>query len=73
MENPAYNKKYNLRLPQELYEKIEELGRKHDRSVNEMIVNMLRTWQEPYALEGRLARLEEKVFETGKGEKAAGE
>jgi len=62
MENPAYDKKYNLRLPKELYEKIEELGRKHDRSVNEQIVNMLRTWQEPSVFEERLARLEAQVL-----------
>jgi len=62
MENPAYDKKYNLRLPKELYEKIEELGRAHDRSSNEQIVHMLRTWQEPLALEDRLARLEAKAL-----------
>ena len=62
MENPSYNKKYNLRLPQELYAKIEELSRKYDRSSNEQIVYMLRTWQELATLEERLARLEAQVF-----------
>jgi len=61
MENPAYNKKYNLRLPQELYTKIEQLGRNYDRSVNEQIVYMLKTWQEPAVLEERLSRLEAQV------------
>ena len=36
-ENPAYNKKYNLRLPEELYVRVEKLGRKYDRSANEQI------------------------------------
>ena len=62
MENPSYNKKYNLRLPQELYDRIVELGRKHDRSVNEQIVNILRTWHEPAALEDRLSKLEAQVL-----------
>jgi hypothetical protein len=73
MENPLYNKKYNLRLPKELYEKIEQLGHIHDRSVNEQIVNMLRTWQEPSTLEERLVRLEAQVLVAEKGEKAAGQ
>jgi hypothetical protein len=63
MENPSYNKKYNLRLPQELYTKIEELGCKYDRSSNEQIVYMLRTWLEPATLEDRLSRLEVQVLE----------
>ena len=62
MENPAYNKKYNLRLPQELYSRIEQLGLDYDRSVNEQIVYMLKTWQEPSAIEDRLARIEEQMF-----------
>jgi len=62
MENPAYNKKYNLRLPQELYTKIEQLGRTYDRSANEQIVYMLKTWQEPSVIEDRFARIEEQIF-----------
>jgi len=62
MENPAYNKKYNLRLPQEIYTKIEELGRFYERSANEQIVYMLKTWQEPSVLEERLSRLEKQMF-----------
>jgi hypothetical protein len=58
----SYDKKYNLRLPTEVHERVEELGRKYDRSVNEQMVYMLRTWQEPSVLEDRLARLEEQVF-----------
>jgi len=61
MENPAYNKKYNLRLPQELYAKIEQFCRIYDRSANEQIVYMLKTWQEPSSLEDRLSRLEEQI------------
>jgi len=62
MENPAYNKKYNLRLPQEIYDRVEELGHTYERSANEQIVYMLKTWQEPTVLEERLARLEKQVF-----------
>jgi predicted DNA-binding protein len=58
----SYDKKYNLRLPDEIFERVEELGRKYDRSVNEQMVYMLRTWQEPSVLEDRLARLEGQVF-----------
>jgi hypothetical protein len=58
----SYDKKYNLRLPDEVFNRIEELGRKYDRSVNEQMVYMLRTWQEPSVLEDRLARLESQVF-----------
>jgi hypothetical protein len=58
----SYDKKYNLRLPDEVFNRVEELGRKYDRSVNEQMVYMLRTWQEPSVLEDRLARLEERVF-----------
>jgi hypothetical protein len=57
----SYDKKYNLRLPGEVFDRVEELGRKYDRSVNEQMVYMLRTWQEPSILEDRLTRLE-KVF-----------
>jgi len=62
MENPAYNKKYNLRLPQEVYDRIEQLGRTYERSANEQIVYMLKTWQEPTVLEERLSRLEKQIF-----------
>jgi hypothetical protein len=62
MENPVYNKKYNMRLPKELYDKIVELGRTNERSANEQIVYMLKTWQESNILEDRLTRLEEQVF-----------
>jgi hypothetical protein len=58
----SYDKKYNLRLPDEIFNRVEELGRKYDRSVNEQMVYMLRTWQEPSVLEDRLTRLEEQVF-----------
>jgi hypothetical protein len=61
MENPAYNKKYNMRLPKELYDRIVELGRTYERSANEQIVYMLKTWQEPTAIEKRLSRLEEML------------
>jgi hypothetical protein len=61
----SYDKKYNLRLPDEIFERVEEFGRKYDRSVNEQMVYMLRTWQEPSSLEDRLARLEEQVFSSG--------
>jgi hypothetical protein len=71
MENPAYNKKYNLRLPQELYTKIEQLGHTYDRSANEQIVYMLKTWQEPSSLEDRLSRLEEQILPSG-SKRAAG-
>jgi hypothetical protein len=58
----SYDKKFNLRLPDEIFERVEGFGRKYDRSVNEQMVYMLRTWQEPSILEDRLARLEEQVF-----------
>jgi hypothetical protein len=58
----SYDKKFNLRLPNEMFEKIEGLGRKYDRSVNEQMVYMLRTWQEPAVLEDRLARLEAQAL-----------
>jgi hypothetical protein len=58
----SYDKKFNLRLPGEVFDRVEELGRKYDRSVNEQMVYMLRTWQEPAVLETRLERIEERVF-----------
>jgi hypothetical protein len=58
----SYDKKYNLRLPDEVFNRVEELGRKYDRSVNEQMVYMLRTWQDPAVLDDRLARLESQVF-----------
>jgi hypothetical protein len=57
----SYDKKFNLRLPDEIFNRVEELGRKYDRSVNEQMVYMLRTWQDPSVLEDRLARLEAQV------------
>jgi len=62
MECILYDKKYNLRLPKELYEKIEELSHTYDRSTNEQMVYMLKTWKEPTVLEERLARLEKQIF-----------
>jgi hypothetical protein len=61
----SYDKKFNLRLPDEVFNRVEELGRKYDRSVNEQMVYMLRTWHEPSILEDRLARLEAQVFAPG--------
>jgi hypothetical protein len=61
MENLAYNKKYNMRLPQELYDRIVEFGPAYERSANEQIVYMLKTWQEPAVIEERLTRLEEQL------------
>jgi uncharacterized protein YdeI (YjbR/CyaY-like superfamily) len=72
MENPAYNKKYNLRLPQELYDKVEELGHTYDRSANEQMVYMLRTWQKPATIEERLARIEEYIHQA-ESKKAVGQ
>jgi hypothetical protein len=43
----AYDKKYNLRLPSEVFDRVEELGSKYERSINEQMVYMLKTWQEP--------------------------
>jgi len=45
-----------MRLPQELYDRIVELGNTYERSANEQIVYMLKTWQEPSALEDRLSQ-----------------
>jgi hypothetical protein len=43
----SYDKKYNLRLPSVVFDRVEELCRKYERSVNEQMVYMLKTWQEP--------------------------
>jgi hypothetical protein len=61
----SYDKKYNLRLPSVVFDRVEELCRKYERSVNEQMVYMLKTWQEPAALEERLDRLEDLVLATG--------
>jgi hypothetical protein len=61
MEN-TYDKKFNLRLPLLIFKRIEELGVAYDRSVNEQMVYMLKTWQESSVLEERLAHLEKQVF-----------
>jgi hypothetical protein len=61
----AYDKKYNLRLPAEVFDRVEELGSKYERSINEQMVYMLKTWQEPSAMDARLARIEEEVFPIG--------
>jgi hypothetical protein len=58
----SYDKKFNLRLPLKIFEQVEALGAKYERSINEQIVYMLKTWQEPSVLEDRLSRLEERVF-----------
>jgi hypothetical protein len=65
MPKPNYDRKFNLRLPDELYKKVEKLGGAYDRSMNEQMVYMLRTWKDPSAIEDRLARLEETVFPAG--------
>ena len=64
-KNLAYGKKYNLRLPQEVYDRVEELGRNSERSSNEQIVYMLKTWQEPAVLEERIARIEAVLLMDG--------
>jgi hypothetical protein len=61
----SYDKKFNLRLPEEVFERVEELGRKYDRSVNEQMVYMLRTWQEPTAFEDRLTLIEKQLLALG--------
>jgi len=58
----TYDKKFNLRLPASVFKRIEKLCAAYDRSVNEQMVYMLKTWQEPSVLEERLARLEEAVL-----------
>jgi hypothetical protein len=60
--NSIYDKKYNLRLPSTVFEQVEALGTKYERSVNEQIVYMLKTWKEPGALDDRLARLENYIY-----------
>jgi predicted DNA-binding protein len=61
----SYDKKYNLRLPSVVFDRVEELCHKYERSVNEQMVYMLKTWQEPAALEERLDRLEDLVLAAG--------
>ena len=73
MPKPEYNEKFNLRLPRELYERVEKLSKTSDRSTNEQMVYMLKTWQEPAVIEERLARLEGQVFASGMGGKASGQ
>jgi len=63
MEN-TYDKKFNLRLPSAVFKRIEKLCAIYDRSVNEQMVYMLKTWQEPSALEERIKRLEAEIFVT---------
>jgi len=58
----VYNKKFNLRLPSSVFKNIEKLCITYDRSINEQIVYMLKTWQEPASIEERLAKIEEQVF-----------
>jgi hypothetical protein len=60
--NTIYDKKYNLRLPSKLFGRIEELCDKSERSINEQIVYMLKTWQEPGIMADRITRLEEEVY-----------
>jgi hypothetical protein len=62
MESSLYDKKFNLRLPAAVFDRVEELSREYERSVNEQMVYMLKTWQEPSAIDERLARLENQVF-----------
>jgi hypothetical protein len=62
MPKPDYDQKFNLRLPDDLYKRVVELGKVYERSTNEQMVYMLKTWQEPSALEERLARLEAQAF-----------
>jgi hypothetical protein len=57
-----YDKKYNLRLPSAVYENIEALCTKSERSGNEQIVYMLKTWEEQGAFNARLAKLEDFIY-----------
>jgi len=57
----TYDKKFNLRLPSAVFKSIEKLCAAYDRSVNEQMVYMLKTWQEPAVLEERLADIEAAV------------
>jgi hypothetical protein len=68
-----YDKKFNLRLPLKIFNRIEKLCATYDRSLNEQMVYMLKTWQEPTTYEERLSRIEEQVFVTEKGKKAVGQ
>ena len=68
-----YNQKFNLRLPNDLYKKVENLGKTYERSTNEQIVYMLKTWQEPSAFEDRFTRLEEQVFTPESSKQATGQ
>jgi hypothetical protein len=58
----TYDKKFNLRLPASVFKRIEKLCTAYDRSVNEQMVYMLKTWQEPSVLEERLANIEAAVL-----------
>ena len=58
----AYDKKFNLRMPQAVFKRVEELGSIYERSVNEQMVFMLKTWEDPSSIEARLERLENTVF-----------
>lgn len=71
----AYDKKYNLRLPTKVFENIESLCAKYDRSINEQIVYMLKTWQEPGAstFDERLTKLEEAIYGKQPRKRASGE
>jgi hypothetical protein len=60
----SYDKKYNLRLPSAVFDRVEGLCRKYERSVNEQMVYMLKTWQEPAFFEERIARIEHIVLST---------
>lgn len=61
----VYDKKFNLRLPAAVFKRIEKLGATYERSVNEQMVYMLKTWQEPAVLEDRLERIEAAVLPKG--------
>jgi len=71
MEN-TYDKKFNLRLPSSVFKRIEKLCATYDRSINEQMVYMLKTWQEPSTLEDRLAKLEATLLQDG-SKKASGQ
>jgi len=58
MESSAYSKKFNLRLPPEVFDKISRLGKNSERSVNEQMVYMLKTWQDPAIIKERIAQME---------------
>jgi len=73
MPKTDYDQKFNLRLPNELYKRVEKLSKTYERSTNEQIVYMLKTWQEPAVLEERLTKIEKQVFVSDMGKKAAGQ